>query len=543
MERKIMAGKFKTYGLMVDLSRNAVMSIECWKRFIPLVKQMGYNAIFLYTEDTYEVEGEPFFGYMRGRYSIAEMQELEALGDAYGVEMIPCIQTLGHLSQIFRWGAFKNDTSSTLLVGDERTYELIDRMFSTLSKIFKTRRIHVGMDEADDLGLGKYLTQNGYETQGNIMRRHLERVKEIADKYGYELMIWSDMFFRGWNGGYYAPKTEIPKEYRDAVIDGIIPVYWDYYMTEEGRYEDMIFNHRQLSREIWFAGGIWTWLGFSPSNKYTLKTMLPAIRVCEKEKVKNVFFTMWGDNGAECSRLAVLPALFYVAEVGKGNLDEAKIKAKFKSRYGVDFDEFTLLDDPNRVALNPDVPFENNSTSKYMLYSDYFNGHYDFTVREGGNEYYRELAVKLSAVAKKTRKFGYLFDTQAKLCKILEDKYELGVKTRAAYKAGDKEELLRLAKEEYTRIERNLPIFLKAFEKQWMAENKASGFEVQEIRIGGLIARTASCKRRLIDYALGRFDSIPELECEILPFGKFKPGCGSYINRYEKIVTSNIFYD
>ena len=123
-----MSRRYKTYGLMIDLSRNAVMSLEGWRKFLPLVKKMGYNAIFLYTEDTYEVEDEPFFGYMRGRYSIEEMRELEALGEEYGIEMIPCIQTLGHLEQIFKWGAFKKDTASTLLVGDERTYELIDRM-------------------------------------------------------------------------------------------------------------------------------------------------------------------------------------------------------------------------------------------------------------------------------------------------------------------------------------------------------------------------------------------------------------------------------
>ena len=529
---------------MIDLSRNAVMSLEGWRKFLPLVKKMGYNAIFLYTEDTYEVEDEPFFGYMRGRYSIEEMRELEALGEEYGIEMIPCIQTLGHLRQIFKWGAFKKDTASTLLVGDERTYELIDRMFKTLSGVFKTRRIHVGMDEAEDLGLGNYLRENGYDTQGNIMRRHLERVKEIADKYGYELLMWSDMFFRGWNGGkYYAEKTEVPKEYRDAVVDGITPVYWDYYMSEETRYEEMISNHRQLSKDIWFAGGIWTWLGFSPSNKYTLKTMLPAIRVCERERVKNVFFTMWGDNGAETSRFSVLPAMHYIGELGRGNTDEESIKAKFKSRYGIDFDEFCLLDDPNRVALNPESPFDNHSTSKYMFYSDYFNGHYDFTVREGGNEYYKELEGKLSAVAKKSRKYGYLFDTQAKLCRVLSDKYELGVKTRAAYKAGNKEELLRLANEEYSRLERSIPIFFKAFEKQWMLENKACGFEVQELRIGGLIARTSSCKRRLLDYVSGKLDSIPELEVEVLPFGGRKVGCGGYFNRHHLTATSNIIVD
>ena len=533
--------KFETLGLMIDLSRNAVMSMEAWRKFIPIISKMGYNAVFLYTEDTYEVEGEPFFGYMRGRYSIEEMKELDALGAEWGVEMIPCIQTLGHLTQIFRWKVYDSDTPSTLLVGSERTYELIDRMFKTLSECFRTRRIHIGMDEAPDVGRGKYLDEHGYKPQNEVMREHLSRVKEIGDKYGYEMLVWSDMFFRPWNNhGYYTTKKEIPKEYREAVIDGILPVYWDYYMPTEERYDDMLYNHKQFGRELWFAGGIWTWLGFTPSNKWTVKSMVPAINACHKYKVKHVFFTLWGDNGAECSRYSVLASMFYVAEVCRGNTDEAKIKAKFKSRFGIDYDEFCLLDDPNRVALNPNSIFENNSTSKYMLYSDCLAGIYDFTVKKGGNAHYADLVPKLAAVAKKSRKYGYLFDTQAKLCAILADKYELGVKTREAYKAGDKAELLRLANEEYTRIEKNIPIFYRAFEKQWMMENKTYGFEIQDQRLGGLLARIKSCKRRLIDYASGKLDSIPELEEEILPFGGFTPGYASYINRYNKIISANI---
>ena len=58
-----------TLGVMIDMSRNAVMSIAGLRRFLPLLKKMGYNCVMLYTEDTYEVDNEPYFGYMRGRYN------------------------------------------------------------------------------------------------------------------------------------------------------------------------------------------------------------------------------------------------------------------------------------------------------------------------------------------------------------------------------------------------------------------------------------------------------------------------------------------
>lgn len=50
----------------------------------------------------------------------------------------------------------------SILVGDERTYKLKDNMFHTVSKRFSGNVVHIGMDAAFHLGLGKYLEKNGY---------------------------------------------------------------------------------------------------------------------------------------------------------------------------------------------------------------------------------------------------------------------------------------------------------------------------------------------------------------------------------------------
>ena len=40
-----MAGfKFKNFGVMIDCSRNAVMSLDGLKRYFTLLKKMGYNT-------------------------------------------------------------------------------------------------------------------------------------------------------------------------------------------------------------------------------------------------------------------------------------------------------------------------------------------------------------------------------------------------------------------------------------------------------------------------------------------------------------------
>ena len=94
---------FDLFGVMIDCSRNAVPNVAGLKRFFDIISQMGYNLAMLYTEDTYEVEKEPYFGYKRGRYSASELRELDDYAASVGIELVPCIQTLAHLNAAFRW--------------------------------------------------------------------------------------------------------------------------------------------------------------------------------------------------------------------------------------------------------------------------------------------------------------------------------------------------------------------------------------------------------------------------------------------------------
>ena len=90
--------EFKRFGTMIDCSRNSVMNVDSVKRWIDLTSDMGYNSLMLYTEDTYELDNQPYFGYMRGRYSKNELKEIDAYAVSHGMELMPCIQTLAHLN-------------------------------------------------------------------------------------------------------------------------------------------------------------------------------------------------------------------------------------------------------------------------------------------------------------------------------------------------------------------------------------------------------------------------------------------------------------
>lgn len=510
---------FKTFGTMLDCSRNAVMTVESVKRWIDLTAKLGCNTLHLYMEDTYEVDGQPYFGHLRGRYSKAELKQIDAYAAAHGMQVIPCIQTLAHVNALFHWPVYReiHDAADILLTGDERTYALVDGMFRTLRECLRTNIVNIGMDEADLLGLGKYLTLHGYRDRFSILMEHLRRVSEMAKKYGFELLMWGDMFFRLAGGDYFTnfnqdPKLgEIPEEVRQLVPENIHLVYWDYFSRDRQSYERNIDAHNAIKSGSWFAGGLWTWAGFAPHNTFSIATMREAMKACHAKGVENVVMTMWGDNGAECSKFAVLPALFTVSQMAQDIDDVETIHANFEREFGIPFEDFRALDligtqnDSAEAIYNPE---------KYLLYCDPFMGQFDNRVKSGDAAGYADCAARLAVYADHAE-YGYLFRSLRALCAFLSVKADLGIRTRAAYLSGDKKAAKALCTDYDAALER-LAAFYAAYEQQWMHENKPQGFDVVDLRIGGQRQRLLHCRDRLLAYAEGQLDRIAELEEPVL---------------------------
>lgn len=526
------AVKFKRFGTMIDCSRNAVMNVPSLKKWIDILADLGYTTLLLYTEETYEVENQPFFGYLRGRYSGGELKELDDYACSKGIEVTPCIQTLAHLNQIFRWWDYCgiNDCADILLAGDENTYKLIDDMFASISKSLRTKNVNIGMDEAHMIGRGKYFDINGLKDKSEILVDHLKRVAEIADKYGLKLTMWGDMFFRLASGGqYYVDDLEVSDEVKAKIPANVDLVYWDYYSTDYARYDKQIKLHNKIKDNCWFAGGLWTWQGFAPHNDYSMKATKAALSACRDNGVQNVFLTMWGDNGGECTPFMILPSLYYAAQIAKGETDINVIKNGFAEKYGIPFDTFMLLDLPGTPNWSDDI----KNPDKYMLYNDCFMGIFDSTVRNGDAESYKKCAETLADV--KENEYSFLFETMKALCEVLSLKFDIGKKTHAAYKAGreDVKKLLPV----YDSLAEKTEEFYRVYRKQWMTVNKPHGFDVQDARLGGLICRIKNCRERLCDFADGRIDRIDELEEKLL--NHYGNGPISY-NSWGGAITANV---
>lgn len=499
-------------GFMLDAARDAVPKLETLKQYVIYLALFGYDYFEIYVEDVLEVIDEPMFGYMRGKYTQKELNELDDFATLFGIEMVPCIQTLAHLERIFMHEPYGviHDIDDILLVGHDRTYQLIDNILRTTRACFKSNRINIGMDEAWHLGVGKYLDQNGYQTRIEIMGKHLAKVLELTRKYGYQTSMWADMFFHLTGSNYHQDGIEISRNIKALVPPDLTLIYWDYYRTDLEGYLAKFEAVKSLTNNYSYAGGAWKWMGFSPNNQFTYRSMAEAIKAFTEYKTNDFLVTGWGDDGGEASHFSILGPLAWISSKltsDKDTLSHKDLVLKWITGYTLD--ELDQLERPN--LLNDSKNYLPHNPSKYLLYEDVLMGSTYYKVSRNYKNRYASHSKALKSLSKRNVPFSYLFETLYHLSKVLEVKSTLTIEIYEAYKAKNTHQMTKCIHTLSVVIKRVESLF-KHFEIQWHKESKPQGFEVHTHRFGGLLLRLKSVRKLLTDWLLQPNSLIDVLE-------------------------------
>lgn len=504
-------------GMMLDMSRGGVMTVEAVKGMIDAHAALGLNLMMLYTEDTYTVPEAPYLGYLRGRYTEKELREMDDYAAESGVELVPCVQTLAHLEQFLQWDVNRDikDNDCVLMIDEPKTYAWIRAALTALRRCFRTNRIHIGMDEAHGVGLGEYYQKHGAVNRFELLNRHLNRVVDICKELEFKPIMWSDMFYRlgSKNNDYYDTDAVVP-ESAIAQIPDVALCYWDYYHTDEQFYAGMLEGHRKMGKEVVFAGGIWTWSGILPHVRKTNATMYPALRACLKAGIGTVLATLWGDDGCETDyRLALNQLPIYSEHVWLGeDCTRAEVERMGERLTGLSEACFNAMG-----AFYADD--EDRRPGKGLFYCDPLypltEGLWDLTgYREGLEEGVKTLE-------------RHLDDSRCEYAwlamRIALEKLNWVNELRPAYLRGDKAVVLTMANEKLPAMRELYVKMMSVWREQWESGRKRNGWETICARLGAVIARLDDVQRTLLRWADGTIECVEELDETPLPASRL---CG-----------------
>lgn len=532
---------------MLDVSRNSVYTLPMLKRFLCQLAFLGYTACYLYMEDTYELPGYPYFGYRRGRYTVAEQKELDDFAYSLGIELIPCIQTLAHLRTAIRWQYMQpmRDTVDNLMVGEPGTLALVEAMIAHFSKTFRSRRIHLGMDEAVGLGTGRYRLYKGWRDHRDILLEHLNTVCGLCDKYGLQPMIWDDMLFRDHTPlmDYYGDSAPVTEEEKAQYPANLRFVYWDYYHDTQEDYEKQL--RRRGCLDVAFAGGVWKWGGWVPCLSKSFQDAMAATEACCRMGVQEIMVTLWGDDGDETPLATVLPGLALYGLLRFGSARPNQTDAYCRLLGGAPLRVYESIEKLDRIPDRPGPNLEALIPHKLLLYGDIASELFLPSITQDVPRlaaHYQELAGQYEKMADAVRD-DHLRDIMKMyqaLAAVLALRCNAADRLHRAWQSKDSHGL-HAAAELLEQLAEAAETLHTATVTVWSQECKGQGLEILDLRLGGLRGRCRALCQRLALYETGKLDTLTELDEPYLPYSGLlaEDGCTPGREAYGEIVTAN----
>lgn len=501
---------FKTLGLMLDMSRNGVMRVESVKQYIDYMPKLGFNMLLLYMEDVYPLNGYPMFGYMRGGYTREELRAIDDYAARLGIEVVPCIQTLGHMEQYLRHPEARpvRGTAKELLCGEEATYQLIEAMVSTMRACFRTKRLHVGMDESEGMNGGEYRRLHGEQDAFAVFAEHVKRVCSICEQYDFRPMIWGDML-----GGL---KSVLTAEEREAIIRDL-PAFdivdWKYWTVNKNSLLKSFEQDKRWGRQVLFAGGDSTWTGHLPNYRTVHRTLLMSAQAAVESGIDEMFITSWGDDGRECDNFFGFGALLQLAEYNRtGELPtHEQLVALAKSLGCMDYDTMLLGEVFNR-------PMDDTySEGKRILWSDLLlNSSRTFEPRIA--EEFRKAAAMVQPMIERHDRWELYYRFEKQSFETAAAKCEMLVQLRRAYIENNRGFLERAVDSLLPALCRSYEALESVHRALWLKDYKSVGWQVLSARYGAQMLRVRYTIDRLNAYLSGEAAEVEELIPEPLPY-------------------------
>lgn len=245
---------FKQRAFMLDISRQRKPKMDYIKHLVDMLAGLKYNEFQLYMEDfCFKYSEFPEYTKDFDCLTPEDIHELDAYCIERFIELVPNQNGFGHMESWLSQEEYKHlDIGyATMNILEPDALELMDKIYGSLLPHFSSKRVHIGLDEAMNLGMGP--TEEACRERGkaNVFMDWLNKLSDLCEqKYGKTVQFWADMVYN------------YPESY-DRIPKNAIPVLWGYEDIDSQLIDPRCKSVYEAVGEYYVAPSTVTWLDFT----------------------------------------------------------------------------------------------------------------------------------------------------------------------------------------------------------------------------------------------------------------------------------------
>jgi hexosaminidase len=311
---------FERRGLMLDISRNRVPTMEALRNLIDALHALKYNELQLYTEHTFAYEHHETVWREASPMTGGEIREIDDYCAERGIELVPNQNSFGHMERWLRHDAYKplaecpdgfehpiagrREFGSTLYP-DAASVDFVNGLYAELLPNFRSLQLHIGGDEPWELGKGRSAQRIEREGKHRVYLDFMQQLFALTENHGHTAQFWADIILE-------RPDLvpELPKN--------VVPVIWGYEADSPFAQQCRIVAEAGFADQFYVAPGAGNWNSFSGRLDVAEANIRLAAKCGHAHGARGLLLTAWGDNGHHQPWLTLYPALMIAAVAAHG---------------------------------------------------------------------------------------------------------------------------------------------------------------------------------------------------------------------------------
>lgn len=192
-------------GISMDLYSGEVYTMDLMKRNIRRLAHYKLNLLVLYLEDAFEFPSHRDIGELRDRLTTREVKELDVFARRHHVELVPCYDSPGHMSNTLNHPNYKRLREGTETEAQKAVinlthpdaYPLLKDLYGDLCRAFSSEINYVSGDEAFAIGTGASKGLADEIGKANMFVGYLKKTREFLAEHGKRIAVAGDPFEPG----------------------------------------------------------------------------------------------------------------------------------------------------------------------------------------------------------------------------------------------------------------------------------------------------------------------------------------------------------